>query len=1400
MRKKFTKLTAALALLAFLAIPMGMRGQTQYTLTISASDFNTTSYAANNNEKTSNAVEINGSGTYEVNWTSYQVMKNGNNMQWQKNKGYIYNSTDLGTINSVTVNSSAGTFTTYYGTTEHPTSGTTVGNGFFTTAVGNATGTTSSVVITFTIAGGTTPTCVTPTFSPAAGTYTQAQNVTISCTTDNATIYYTTDGNDPSTSSSVYSAPLVISETTTVKAMAAADGYNNSSVASATYTITTPSTIAAVRAQGTGSVFTQGIVTSCVGTTGYIQDATAAICVYGTSLTVGDEITVSGTLSTYNGLLEITNPVVNVVSSGNTVNPELMTIAEINASTNQGWYIRIEEATVTNISGSGNSQNTTIAQGNNTVVVRGNLGTTIAVNDIISLNGNIGAYNGVQIANPQNVEVQQNLEPSVTVTPATINAPYQGAEGTLALTYENIEEFISFDYYFCDAEGNQLQEGPDWIDAEIQEEDDTYSLYYIIDANDGAARTAYIKVYTFDDNEEEVYAIVTVNQAEYVVDYATLPFEWDTFGNTPAGITNSGVSTGSNNAYLKFDTSGDYIVLKINERPGTLTFDIKGNPGSNGWAGTFKVQTSADGVSYTDFATYEELPTTDYQEESFANLDENVRYIKWIYETKTSGNVALDNISLAAYEVPGPAITVDPTTITATAEETEGTLDVTYTEIETDLGINIYWFESDGTTDATEPDWILVEVNSELNVDYLIEANDGEARTAYFKLYGLDEEANSVYSELVTITQAAAPQQYTLTVEPFENLELITFVNDDMVMEADGEVQVNEDAHIMLSIVADEGYVMETLMVNGVNHVNDIAADFTYEFDMPAENVTISATAVEQVAPVGGDYVRVTSLDQLTDGSIVVIAARYDEEHTNGYYAMQNYLTSGKSTGVQFTSQTSGNDEILPASIVNAENDYYWTVNVTEDGYTFTNAEGQLIGYGTSGTNFVMGGTKTEWTIERSTSDQTSLVGEYTGFVIKNKTTNTRAFAFNGSVFGAYATTNMNGSSYNFFLDFFVQSEVETETYPLEITGYGDITNSGNYYLIASPIGDVDPEEVENMLSNNYDLYYFNQAAEDAEWVNYKAHPDDDNFLKRGKGFLYANSEDVTLIFTGTAYSGDGIVTLTKTDGADWEGWNLVGNPFAEIVYIADGRDFYTMDEQGANIITATSNSIQSMEGVFVVAESDGEEIVFTTQAPANPGEKLVLNLSNGRNVIDRTIIRFGEGRQLPKFQLFENSTKVYIPMDGQDYAVVRSEEVGEMPVNFKAEENGTYTLTFDSENVEFAYLHLIDNLTDTDVDVLATPSYSFEANTVDNANRFKLVYATGILSVSENFAFFNNGNFVINNEGKATLQVIDITGRVLSNETIDGSANVDLNAAPGVYMIRLANGDNVKVQKVVVR
>jgi len=107
----------------------------------------------------------------------------------------------------------------------------------FTGGSGGLTAIQDVLTWTYTPGSGGTQQVATPTFSPAAGTYTSTQMVTISDTTTGTTIYYTTDGSTPTTSSAQFTVPITVSATKTVKAMAAASGLTNSVVATATYTI-----------------------------------------------------------------------------------------------------------------------------------------------------------------------------------------------------------------------------------------------------------------------------------------------------------------------------------------------------------------------------------------------------------------------------------------------------------------------------------------------------------------------------------------------------------------------------------------------------------------------------------------------------------------------------------------------------------------------------------------------------------------------------------------------------------------------------------------------------------------------------------------------------------------------------------------------------------------------------------------------------------------------------------------------------------------------------------------------------------------------------------------------------------------------------------------------------------
>ncbi len=117
-----------------------------------------------------------------------------------------------------------------------------------------------------------------PTFSPAAGTYSEAQSVTISCATSGATIYYTLDGEEPTDQSTEYTGAINVSETTTIKAIAYDATGASSNVASATYNILSighagteadPYTVADARAAidlntGVTGVYAKGIVSKIV--------------------------------------------------------------------------------------------------------------------------------------------------------------------------------------------------------------------------------------------------------------------------------------------------------------------------------------------------------------------------------------------------------------------------------------------------------------------------------------------------------------------------------------------------------------------------------------------------------------------------------------------------------------------------------------------------------------------------------------------------------------------------------------------------------------------------------------------------------------------------------------------------------------------------------------------------------------------------------------------------------------------------------------------------------------------------------------------------------------------------------------------------------------------------------
>ena len=188
-----------------------------------------------------------------------------------------------------------------------------------------------------------------------------------------------------------------------------------------------------------------------------------------------------------------------------------------------------------------------------------------------------------------------------------------------------------------------VKEG-DWI-SNVQVDAVNNKVTFSVTQNTGVQRVGYITLsYTGATSKD----VKVTQKATYGT--ATLPFAFDSGKadiETTAGLTQTGL--GSDYGYspkLKFDNTDDFLILKINGAAQKLYFDIKGNSFSGG---TFKVQTSANGVAYTDLKSYTALDAVSHEA---LDLESTVRYIKWIYTSKSGGNVALGRIGVdceAAY-------------------------------------------------------------------------------------------------------------------------------------------------------------------------------------------------------------------------------------------------------------------------------------------------------------------------------------------------------------------------------------------------------------------------------------------------------------------------------------------------------------------------------------------------------------------------------------------------------------------------------------------------------------------------------------------------------------------------------------------------------------------------------
>lgn len=370
--------------------------------------------------------------------------------------------------------------------------------------------------------------------------------------------------------------------------------------------------------------------------------------------------------------------------------------------------------------------------------------------------------------------------------------------------------------------------------------------------------------------------------------------------------------------------------------------------------------------------------------------------------------------------------------------------------------------------------------------------------------------------------------------------------------------------------------------------------------------------------------------------------------------------------------------------------------------------------------------------------------------------------------------------------------------------------------LIASPVSeDIQPSTENGFLTEpetGYALYSFNENA--AIWTNYKESP---FAIEHGKGYLYANALDTTLLFEGTTvgYSAETTLPYHEENGA-LAGCNFIGNPLPCYAFL--NRSYYVLSEESNSLIAVANSATKSIApctGILVDSNGPEDNKVNFSYMPFFQylGSQGYIEITAAKSnaptlVLDQALLSFNPEDDLAKYALFENSPKVYFTKDGKDLAILSIDSVDVQPLKFKAFENGTYTLHFELKQLSPIYLHLIDNITGANIDLLTTPNYTFNATTTDYASRFKLIFdphygvgEDGPSADSEAFAYYANGEIVINDVEAchgASLQIIDMTGRVImKRDAINRVSTSDW--AKGIYVLRLTTPHGVRTQKMVI-
>ncbi len=1060
---------------------------------------------------------------------------------------------------------------------------------------------------------------------------------------------------------------------------------------------------------------------------------------------------VSCTLKLYNGFAELLNvDATNLsITSGGTVTEVNIDMADL-AGVNTGALVHYE-----NLTCSVDNNKYYLTDGTTTLQVYTSLfafgaleaGKTYNITGVYQqFNTNSGETKEILPRSADDIEEVVITTASITVSPDEINVNAEEHDGTLAITVSNMtitDPNADLAIEFYDGNGTTITK-PDWVDFDdFDESGENFSVYYIIAENDGDYRQAFFKVYGMGDTGLVYSNLVSINQEAPV----TPPTgdEYDLYsgalveGDYLIVFDNCAMNTTVTNNRLMFDevTPDNNVITTDNTAivwhiaPSGEYWTIY-NSAADAYAastGTKNQATMSSTVddkalwTVTGTDTYEFVNKNNASNSINANLRKNGTYGFACYATSTGGALSLYK---KVVDPSAATIAVSPSTVNAPAAATNGTLTVTYHNINMNT-VDIQWT-------SEEPNWVTLTIDNNNNVAYTISENtDTEARAASFKVTGQNDNTNEdVYSNEITINQAGYVIDYVELPFGFDGGKA-DIENTVGLTQYDLDSDYNTSPKLKFKNTGS----WVVLKFDGVLK--------SLSYDIKGNNFSGGTFDVE----LSSDGVNYTSIATYTElGATQTVTLIVDNE--NARYV--RWIYTNKATG----NVALGN--------IYASDTYDIYGEVTMDDLD-ASATGCIV---------VEGGVITVTGTITTNGPDDIMINEGGQFIAPNS-------------------------------DF--QATLQKQT--THASSWKDGSVDG-WYFIASP---VDQYETSPMIAfGNYDLFAYSEP--DATWyVDHEvwgqpaAHPF--TTLERGIGYLYANAADRDMYIAGdmkaTSTQISKELSYTSTQSDDVRGFNLMGNPFTRNLGIGDMKFgetevtvYYGISDEKDAIVSRNiaTDPIKPGQGFMIQVNEAGQDLIFNPSSSKGDNNGYISIVAGNESRYDNAFIQIANGNTLRKMNLSDDNTSVYVINDGKDFAAARVEElIGSMPVCFKAAADGEYTITIEAKNAEVEYMHLIDNFTGEDVDLLLDPSYTFTANVGDNEARFRLDFGVnGINEIFENnmFAYQYGNEIIVSGEGQ--LQIFDVMGRMVMNTTVNGVQNIVM--PQGVYILNMNNN----IQKIVVR